>query len=136
MLGISVQLRPHGGVALAAFVAIGVSIVVLFRRHLMPAYGIGTRALRTESRMAFKRGIPSSDDIVNAAAVEWAQLRIAILVFLILFTVTATFVDTAVNAQASPLFEIVLSIWLMSRAARTLNRYRSFTASVRIAAST
>ena len=135
VLAMVVHLQQGGGVGLAVFVALGLSLIVLFRRHLMPAYRIGTRELRVQSRRAFKRGIPTSDDIVNAAALEWAQLWIAIFVFLILISVTSIIAEAAANTPGSPLFGILLSIWFMSLAARTVSRYRSFTASMRITTS-
>lgn len=114
------------------FVALGAAVTVLFRRHLMPAYRIGTRALRAEARGAFKRGIPTSDEIVNAAAVDWAQQLIAIYGYLALFSMTATIADVAAKAPGSPIFSILLTILFMSITTRLVSKRRSFSSSVHV----
>jgi hypothetical protein len=122
---VTLRLQPGADVYIV-FVALWLAVIVLFRRHLMPAYRIGTRALRLEARRAFKRGIPSSDEIANAAAVEWAQQRIAIYGYLSLFCMVGTLVQVGTNAPGSPLFDILLTICFMSVTVRLVSRRSSF----------
>jgi hypothetical protein len=122
----TLRLEPGAADAIVVFLALGLAVIVLFRRHLMPAYRIGTRALRAEARHAFKRGIPTSDEIVNAAAVEWAQQRIAVYGYLALFSMTGTIVEVATNAPGSPIFSILLTILFMSITARLVSKRRSY----------
>jgi hypothetical protein len=123
---VTLRLQPGAADALIVFVALGLAVIVLFRRHLMPAYRVGTRALRLEARRAFKSGIPSSDEIVNAAAVEWAQQRISIYGYLALFSMVGTIVQVATNAPGSPLLDIFLTICFMSVTVRFVSRRSSF----------
>jgi hypothetical protein len=127
-----VTTQPGAADGVIVFVALGVAVMALFWRHLMPAYRIGTRELRAEARRAFKRGLPAADGIVNAAAIEWAQQRIAIFAYLALFSMTGTLIGVAVGTAGTPLFSILLTIWFMSTA-RLERQRRSFSSCVRLA---
>jgi hypothetical protein len=128
-----VKVQPGAVDGIIVFVALGIAVIALFWRHLMPAYRIGTRQLRAEARRAFKGGLPATDPIVNAAAIEWAQQRIAIFGYLALFSMTGTLIGVAVGTAGTPLFSILLTIWFMSITARLVRQHRSFSSCVRLA---
>ena len=122
----SFSLEPGAISGLIAIVAFGIAAMLLFRRHLMPAYRIGTRELRAHARYVFRRGIPTTDEIVNAAAIEWGQQRVAIFGYLAFVSMTGTMVEVVTNQPGSPIFSILLTIWFMSITARVESKRRSF----------